>query len=314
MAESRKGPQGFIVVLPGEIIEIPQDDDMSWLTLFYSLPKELVEKYPPAMQIPRCPYEVLREGVCAGIVKGEMMKMLVWDSYSWVAWQFFKVKDRKGNYREIPGSRSHYAGYFPLWRLSYAIIPYIRMKFEQYGLGFQNLYNIPKGVEIPWLTYHQFGNLVGNLTDMIIEEQNWQPTIDAAWEMRTPEDYDDKFSTVKNDFMRKWHHNRSAKPISLEEMMEDEDGDIFGVADPAGDFEQTVLSEMQIASFAEENLTDTDREILQLRMQGHTEQEIADKVGYKTASAVHKRIANIANAYEDFVVSEYHQYLNKPKK
>ena len=34
MAESRKGPQGFIVVLPGEIIEIAQDDDISWLTLF----------------------------------------------------------------------------------------------------------------------------------------------------------------------------------------------------------------------------------------------------------------------------------------
>ena len=314
MAESRKGPQGFIVVLPGEIIEIPQDDDKSWLTLFYALPKELVEKYPPAMQIPRCPYEVLREDVCAGIVKGQMMKMLVWDSYSWVAWQFFKVKDRHGNYREIPGSRSHYAGYFPLWRLSYAIIPYIRMKFEQYGLGFQNLYNIPKGVEIPWLTYQQFGNLVGNLTDMIIEEQNWQPTIDAAWEMRTPEDYDDKFSTVKNDFMRKWHHNRSAKPISLEEMMEDEDGDIFGVADPAAEFEQTILSEMQIATFAADNLTDKDREILQLRMQGHTEKEIAEKVGYQTASAVHKRIAHIANAYEDFVTSEYQQYLDNPKK
>ena len=66
-----------------------------------------------------------------------------------------------------------------------------------------------------------------------MEEENWQPTIDAAWEMRSPEDYDDKFSTVKNDFLRKWHHSRSAKPISLEEMMEDENGDIFGVADPA---------------------------------------------------------------------------------
>ena len=36
-----KSPQGFIVVLPGEIIEIAQDDDISWLTLFYALPKEL---------------------------------------------------------------------------------------------------------------------------------------------------------------------------------------------------------------------------------------------------------------------------------
>lgn len=84
-------------------------------------------------------------------------------------------------------------------------------------------------MEVPWLTYQQFGNLVGNLTDIIVEEENWQPMIDAAREMRSPEDYDDKFSTVKNDFLRTWHHSRSAKPISLEEMMEDEDGNIYSV-------------------------------------------------------------------------------------
>lgn len=49
--------------------------------------------------------------------------------------QFFQVKDRKGNYRDVPGNWNQYAGYFPLWRLSYSMIPYIRMKFEQNGLG-----------------------------------------------------------------------------------------------------------------------------------------------------------------------------------
>ena len=307
-----KSPQGFIVVLPGEIIEIAQDDDISWLTLFYALPKELAEKYSDALKIPRCPYEVLREGVCAGIVKGEMMKMLVWDCYSWAAWQFFKVKDRKGNYREIPGSRSHYAGCFPLWRLSYAIVPYIRMKFEKCGMGFQNLYNMPKGVEVPWLTYQQFGNLVGNLTDMIVAEQQWQPVIDAAWEMRSPEDYDDKFSVPKNDFMRKWHHNRSGRSISLDKMMETEDGSVLAIADPRAEFEKDIMDENQIEAFKKSALTDKDQEILRLRMLGHTEQEIADKVGYKTASAVHKRIAKIASIYEDFVTGEYQKYLDKP--
>ena len=97
----------------------------------------------------------------------------------------------------------------------------------------------------------------------------------------------------------------------LAEMMEREDGDIFEVADPRSEFEQTVIYEMQIAAFAEQNITDKDREILKLRMDGHTEQEIADKVGYKTASAVHKRIAKIASAYEDFVTAEYGKYLDK---
>ena len=248
--EKQTGPKGFLVVLPGEIIEIPQDSDKSWLTLFYSLPRELAEKWKPACELPRCPYEVLRTDRYDHIVCDDMFKLLVWDCYAWSAWQFFQVKDRKGNYRDIPGNWNQYAGYFPLWRLSYSIIPYIRMKFEQNGLGFQNLYNIPQGVEVPWLTYQQFSNLIGNVTDMVIAEQNWQPMIDAIWENRTVEDYETTGSTVKTDFMRKWHHNRSGKSISLDEMMENEDGDIFEVADPRGEFEQKVISEMQIAAFA----------------------------------------------------------------
>ena len=188
--DKQKGPTGFIVVLPGEVIEIPQDSDKSWLTLFYSLPRELAEKWKPAYDLPRCPYEVLRTDKYDHIVCDDMFKLLVWDCYAWSAWQFFQVKDRKGNYRDIPGNWTQYAGYFPLWRLSYSIILYIRMKFEQNRLGFQNLYNIPQGVEVPWLTYQQFSNLIGNVTDMVIAEQNWQPMIDTIWENRTVEDYE----------------------------------------------------------------------------------------------------------------------------
>ena len=155
--EKRKSPKGFIVVLPGEIIEIPQDSDKSWLTLFYSLPK--------SGNLPMiCPTAPMRfYGRTSMIICDDMFKLLVWDCYAWSAWQFFQVKDRKGNYCDVPGTWTQYAGYFPLWRLSYSIIPYIRMKFEQNGLGFQNLYNIPQSVEVLWLTYQQFSNLIGNV-------------------------------------------------------------------------------------------------------------------------------------------------------
>ena len=99
--------------------------------------------------------------------------------------------------------------------------------------------------------------------------------------------------------------------VPLEETMGREGGNIFEVADPRGEFEQSVLSEMQIDAFAESIVAEKDREILRLRMEGYTEQEIADKVGYKTASAVHKRIAKIASAYEDYVTAEYQKYLDK---
>lgn len=307
----RNGPKGFLVVFYGEMIEIPWDSSKSWLTLFYSLPRELAVKYKPALDIPRCPYEVLRTDKYDSIICSDMLRLLVWDCYSWSAWQFFQVKDRKGNYREIPGSRAQYAGCFPLWRLSYSIIPYIRNVFEENGLSFQNLYDIPPGVEVPWLNYQQFGNLIGNVTDMIIAEQGWQPMIDAVWENRDAEDYNAGSSTVKTDFMLAWHHNRSGKSVSLEELTESGDGEIFGIADTRSDFEQRVISEVQITAFAERNINEKDRAILKLRMEGYAEQEIADQVGYRTASAVHKRIARIASAYENFVTSEYQKYLEK---
>ena len=83
------------------------------------------------------------------------------------------------------------------------------------------------------------------------------------------------------------------------------------MAAPRRDRENSVVSGMQTAAFAEQSITEKDREILKLRLDGFTEQEIADKVGYKTASAVHKRIAKIADAYEDYVTTEYQKYLDK---
>ena len=85
--DKKKGPTGFIVVLPGEVIEIPQDSDKSWLTLFYSLPRELAEKWKPAYDLLRWPYEVLRTDKYDHIVCDDMFELLVWDCYAWCAWR-----------------------------------------------------------------------------------------------------------------------------------------------------------------------------------------------------------------------------------
>ena len=85
--DKQTDPKGFLVVLPGEIIEIPQDSDKSWLTLFYSLPRELAEKWKPACDLPRCPYEVLQTDKYNHIVCDDMFELLVWDYYAWCAWR-----------------------------------------------------------------------------------------------------------------------------------------------------------------------------------------------------------------------------------
>lgn len=307
-------PSGFIVILPQTIIEIPQDSNLSWLTLFYALPKELVEKRAAYLNLPRNIKKLLASEEYKQLIKSDAFLELVWDCYAWSAWQFFQVPKKDGSYQDIPGDWSHYSGDFPLWRWSYEIIRHFRMKFEnEMEWSFQKLFLMDKDSELPWLTYKQFGNLVGNLTDMIVAEQNWQPLFDEVWNNRQVNDYTGK-NINKRDFMRTWTHSRTAAHISIEEVLENGvmlDGDmLYEIEDPRGQFEEKVIGEMRIEQF-KSSLTEQDKLILQMRYEGYSLKEIAEKVGFKTPSAVAKRIEKIAGSYEDFVGDEYSSFLDK---
>ena len=64
---------------------------------------------------------------------------------------------------------------------------------------------------------------------------------------------------------------------------------------------------MQMEQF-KNGLAERDKTILQMRFEGYSLQEIADKVGFKTASAVSKHIAKIAGSLEDFLGDQYPKY------
>ena len=111
--------------------------------------------------------------------------------------------------------------------------------------------------------------------------------------------------------MRSWGHSRSRKKtVSIEQLAEEaeENGTDFDIPDTRSEFENSVLSELQIAEFAA-RLSGRDKKILEMKMEGHTAQEIAEAVGYQTHSAVLKRIRHIADCYEDFISEEYQKYL-----
>ena len=286
----------FVVLLPRKIIRIAQDSHLSWLTMFYGLPRELVEKRPAYLELPRHVGEIVNSERFTAMIHDDAFLELVWDCYAWAIWQALKVPDGKGGYREIPGNWQNYSGDFPLWRMCYDILRYFRMTFEyEMDWSFQKLFCAPPGVDVPWLTWQHFSNLVFNLTDRIVEQQKLQPVIDAVWEHRLPEDYDGS-GIKRQEFMRAWQHSRNHPHLSAEQMAEGG----FELEDPQLSVEEHVLSQRQTEQFMA-TLTEKDKRILELRMQGHTMQEIADAVGYSTPSAVKKRIDRIAAQYEDFV-------------
>lgn len=307
-------PYSFYVVLADGIIEIPQDSNLSWITLFYALPKELVEKRQAYLELPRNIHQLLHSEEYRKLIQSDAFLELVWDCYAWAAWQFFQVPAKGGTFRSIPGDWSNYSGDFPLWRLSYEIIKHFRNKFEtDMEWSFQRLFLMDSDSELPWLSYKHFGNMVGNLTDMIVTEQNWQPMIDEIWNSRQVADYSGK-NINKRDFMRTWDHSRTAEHISLEDMLENGvtiDGEqLYEIPDPRGEFETKVLTEQTMEQF-QEKLTQQDKDILRLRYEGCSLKEIATKVGFKSPSTVSKRIEKLASSYEDFVSGEYNSFLDK---
>ena len=311
----KKGPSGFIVVLADGIMTIPQDSPLSWMTLFYALPRELVEKRPTYLSLPRNITKLLDDENARKLIEDDAFLELVWDSYAWAAWQFFQIPHKDGTYHDIPGEWSNYSGDFPLWRMSYDIIRHFRKKFEtEMDWSFQRLFTMPEDTDVPWLDWQQFSNLIGNLTDMIVAEEKWQPIIDEIWNTRQVEDYNSSQNTRKRDFQRSWDHSRTAKHLSLEELAETgaalDDETLFEIAEPRAEFEENILSQGAVDAFYA-TLTEEDRAILQMRVDGYTLQQIADKLGFKTTGAISKRIVKLGAKYEEFVRSQYDSFLSE---
>lgn len=284
----------FLVFLPNRVIRIAQDSYFSWLTLFYALPKEIVVKRAKYLDIPRNVYELLNSKEHMALIESDVFEELVWDSFAWDIWQAFNVPDGKGGYKSIPGNWQNYSSDFPLWRLSYNLIRYFRRSFEgEMELSFQRLFFMHPGAEVPWLTYRHWSNLIFNLTDRIVKQENLQPFIDEVWNNRQPEDYDGN-NIKKKEFLRSWYHSRNHPHFNIDQMEQD------GIQLAANDsVEKDATGNLSVEQF-KSRLTETDKKILEMRMQGYNLEEIAKKVGFKTASAVYKRIEKISGEYEAF--------------
>ena len=287
----------FVVLLPGgKMIRIAQDSNLSWLVMFYLLPKEFVEKRPDYLKLPRRIEEIVNDDYFSSMLRSDLFLELVWDCYNYVVWQAIEVPDGKDGYQNIPGSSTYYSEDFPLWRLSMRILVYIRRSLEtEMDFSFQKYFTLPQGMYASWMPTKYFYNMVINLTERIIIQENFQPMIDAIWENRQPEDYRG-YNLKKRDFLRSWYHYRNHPHLSYEKMIDDN----IGIADPQQAFDQKVQADLQVEQF-EATLTDKDQRILKLRMNNVKLEDIAKEVGYKTASAVKKRIDSIANAYEAFI-------------
>ena len=117
------------------------------------------------------------------------------------------------------------------------------------------------------------------------------------------EDFTEKLNQDKINFYNKWTHAKTklGAPLLFSELSEDEATNIEGAKmffanDPEEEQRYKFLRE----EFAK-TLNSTDREIYYLAEQGYKQKEIAQRLGYKTHSAVSKRMKIMNKDFKKFL-------------
>lgn len=270
------------------IYKFPYDSPIRYLPLVYILPYDLLIRCPTLRRLPRNMGALNASPEWGKVILSEQFLNEIMDAVASLTFPYFG----------FGGWKEHYTGWCPVWRLSYALPLWAKGIERLTGWGVQSLFNLPPGFEIPFFDPEEVKGAIKLVVEQVIEEQGWGPMLEVIRQMPCDEDFEPFNTNVRKDFLRKWYHTRSKRvqTVSLEACLEDEDSGIHAIADPAGDF----TAQVEGADFLQRfkgTLSEKDMAILELRAAGYGYQEIADKLGYKTHSAVVKRMEVIKKRF-----------------
>lgn len=197
------------------------------------------------------------------------------------------------------GWKEDYTGYFPVWKLSYMTDEFVSLLARVYLWDIQMLLNLPESQEVIFFTKEFVRLAMKRLVEVLIIENRLQPLLDIFRELPCEEDFEKRNSRVYIDFHRKWYHSRSkrVKMVSLEQQFEDKDIDVPD--SNLASMEEQFESESYVENFKAQ-LTERDKTILEMRMEGVTFEETAKRLGYKNHSGVIKRMQKIKLRYTEF--------------
>jgi hypothetical protein len=148
-------------------------------------------------------------------------------------------------------------------------------------------------------------DFLNNAVKTVMQVMDYEEMAQTVQENAAYDDFNhDKFSNYRSkDFDRKWNHTRAKiETVSLNEMesaVNDEGKSApMQVADKSVNVEDEVIANLSGDNFWE-SMSKDDRILLRMRMGGKTQQEIADALGYKTHSAVTKRLQKLKEIFEN---------------
>ena len=191
---------------------------------------------------------------------------------------------------------------------------YIDRFFEMYGepvmLGL-DCYAKSVGKEVDDLTDDEIHTVVEKvagvidetLIETVMQGQQVPAIFGVSKKIPQHEDFTERLNQDKINFYNKWTHAKTklGAPLLFSELSEDESTGIEGARNF---FDNNPAEEQRYKFLREEfakNLNSTDREIYYLAEQGYKQKEIAKRLGYKTHSAVSKRMKIMNKDFKEFL-------------
>ena len=253
------------------------------LPLFYSFPKELIVG-SEFFDLPRNLYEVISDRDTLERIESKQFLKDMIDMTAYMVW--FHMGHR--------GWMEVYSGYSPAFVFAHQLRHWRDLFYTVYrDMNLLDL--IQRQVYFEWNTLDQAKAVWKRVVDFsdahfpIIRD-----TIAIEKELPCFEDVDLKSGTARHsrayyDFLRKWYHTKTKHPIMLTERIPHRLGIWTNSADYRIDWKRFIKS-----------LAPAEREIIELRLQGKTQTEIAAIMGFKTHSAVQKKLVKIRDKYEQW--------------
>ena len=273
-----------------QAVRFKPNNPLFLLPLVYFLPEDMLVRCPTLCKIPRSFREVINSDDNMKIIRSNQFLNEISTATARLVFPHFGLR----------GWVEHYTGYCPAWKLAYATHIWAKAVDAEIGFGLQYLFNLPKDAPVPFFDEDYIRQAMKLAVRRGLDEQNWQPIIDLVKELPCDEDFEKWNTNIRKDFIRKWYHTRAkTKTVSLESCLKNEKHAIYDIPDNQPSVAENFELSERIERF-KARLSAKDSEILELRVEGYTYEEIADKLGYKTHSAVVKRMRAIAKAYEKF--------------
>ena len=272
--------------------KIPRDSNLNYLPFVYFLPEDMFYKLPTLYKIPRELGGIIHDENMIKLIKSDQFLDDITDAIAML------ILPHLG----FGGKLNQFTGYSLVYFVACQTQLWVKLLEEVTGWGLNQLFKLKPTTTIHFFETDYIKNVMAQVAERGKNIEAIKNLLAVQREFPCDEDFEQVLSNVRIDFYRKWYHTRSKVGImaSLEEFLESDDGDYYSkVAVDPRNMAEVVASEDYCQRF-KSMLSERDLKILELREDGYIFEEIAEKLGYKTHSAVVKRMQAIKEVFLEY--------------